>query len=98
MTIVNRSEVVGHPLAAMLANDGATVYSVDMDSIYVLKNGKILKPEDYLKSELASPVGGSKREPKSGKFERAEDCCEVSDVVILGVPVKDYKLDVGCIK
>lgn len=28
-----RSEVVGRPLAALLANDGARVFSVDIDSI-----------------------------------------------------------------
>lgn len=36
VTIINRSEIVGRPLAAMLANDGAQVYSVDVDSIYLL--------------------------------------------------------------
>jgi methylenetetrahydrofolate dehydrogenase (NAD+) len=36
VTVINRSEIVGRPLAAMLANDGATVYSVDIDSIYML--------------------------------------------------------------
>lgn len=41
MVVVNRSEVVGRPLAAMLANDGATVYSVDIDSVYRLKRGKL---------------------------------------------------------
>ena len=30
VTVINRSEIVGRPLAAMLANDGADVYSVDM--------------------------------------------------------------------
>lgn len=30
-----RSEVVGRPLAALLANDGARVLSVDIDSIQV---------------------------------------------------------------
>lgn len=39
ITIVNRSEIFGRPLAAMLANDGATVYSVDIDSILVFKEG-----------------------------------------------------------
>lgn len=33
ITVVNRSEVVGRPLAALLANDGARVFSVDVDSI-----------------------------------------------------------------
>lgn len=31
VTIFNRSEVVGRPLAALLAQDGATVYSFDVD-------------------------------------------------------------------
>ena len=34
MTIINRSEVLGLPLATMLSNQGATVYSIDIDSIY----------------------------------------------------------------
>lgn len=33
VTVINRSEVVGRPLAALLANDGARVYSVDIDSV-----------------------------------------------------------------
>ena len=33
MTIVNRSEVLGLPLATMLSNQGATIYSVDKNSI-----------------------------------------------------------------
>ncbi|KAI9636671.1 methylenetetrahydrofolate dehydrogenase [Dioszegia hungarica] len=33
ITVINRSEVVGRPLAALLANDGARVLSVDIDSI-----------------------------------------------------------------
>lgn len=34
ITVVNRSRVVGKPLAAMLANDGAAVYSIDLDAVY----------------------------------------------------------------
>ena len=41
ITVINRSEVVGRPLAAMLANDGATVYSVDIDSIYLFQRGHL---------------------------------------------------------
>lgn len=41
VTIINRSEIVGRPLAAMLANDGATVYSVDINSIFLFQNGKL---------------------------------------------------------
>ena len=39
VTIVNRSEIFGRPLAALLANAGATVYSVDIDSILKFRDG-----------------------------------------------------------
>jgi methylenetetrahydrofolate dehydrogenase (NAD+) len=39
ISIVNRSEIFGRPLAAMLANDGATVYSADIDSIVLFSEG-----------------------------------------------------------
>ena len=32
VTIINRSEIFGRPLAAMLASGGATEYSIDIDS------------------------------------------------------------------
>jgi methylenetetrahydrofolate dehydrogenase (NAD+) len=41
IAIINRSEIVGRPVAAMLANDGATVYSIDINSIYKLEGGKV---------------------------------------------------------
>lgn len=42
ITIINRSEVLGLPLATMLASQGATVYSADIDSILqFLPNGKV---------------------------------------------------------
>ena len=31
VTIINRSEVLGLPLATMLSNQGATVYSINID-------------------------------------------------------------------
>ena len=36
---------MGRPLAAMLANDGATIYSIDVDSIFVFKRGALRKTE-----------------------------------------------------
>jgi len=39
VTIVNRSEIFGRPLAALLANAGATVYSVDVDSVLLFRDG-----------------------------------------------------------
>mmetsp|Transcript_16104 Transcript_16104/g.26160 ORF Transcript_16104/g.26160 Transcript_16104/m.26160 type:complete len:372 (+) Transcript_16104:61-1176(+) len=41
ITVINRSEIVGRPLAAMLANDGADVYSVDINSIYLFRGGRL---------------------------------------------------------
>ena len=42
ITIINRSEVLGLPLANMLSAQGATVYSIDKDSILLfLPNGKV---------------------------------------------------------
>lgn len=40
VTVINRSEIVGRPLAAMLANDGATVYSIDIDSVFCVTSSK----------------------------------------------------------
>ena len=51
VTVINRSEIVGRPLAAMLANDGATVYSVDIDSIYVFKQGRLIPADEGLTAE-----------------------------------------------
>lgn len=45
VTIVNRSEVLGRPLAAMLANDGATVHSIDVDSTYIFQRGALSSTE-----------------------------------------------------
>jgi len=50
VTIINRSEVVGHPLAAMLANDGAAVYSVDVDSIFLFQRGRLVETTETAES------------------------------------------------
>lgn len=39
--VINRSEIVGRPLAAMLANDGADVYSIDISTSYLMRRGVI---------------------------------------------------------
>lgn len=46
VSIINRSEIVGHPLAALLANDGAIVYSIDIDSIFVFTRGSLSDTTD----------------------------------------------------
>lgn len=40
ITVVNRSEVVGRPLAALLANDGARVFSVDINGVQEFHRGE----------------------------------------------------------
>jgi methylenetetrahydrofolate dehydrogenase (NAD+) len=52
--VVNRSEVVGRPLAAMLANDGATVYSVDVTGILLYHRGEGLKLNRYTVSLIST--------------------------------------------
>jgi 5,10-methylene-tetrahydrofolate dehydrogenase/methenyl tetrahydrofolate cyclohydrolase len=39
-TVFNRSEVVGRPLAAMLAHDGARVFSFDVDGVLLYEDHK----------------------------------------------------------
>eukprot|EP00536_Pseudo-nitzschia_multiseries_P001024 jgi/Psemu1/321892/estExt_fgenesh1_pg.C_130007 len=51
VTVINRSEIVGRPLAAMLANDGAVVYSIDINSIYMFRDGRLHPCEDDVTPE-----------------------------------------------
>eukprot|EP01013_Petalomonas_cantuscygni_P038683 TRINITY_DN69897_c0_g1_i1.p1 TRINITY_DN69897_c0_g1~~TRINITY_DN69897_c0_g1_i1.p1 ORF type:complete len:436 (-),score=69.33 TRINITY_DN69897_c0_g1_i1:533-1840(-) len=53
VTVINRSEVVGRPLAAMLANDGAVVYSVDIETVYKLQRGRMLDVRSEVTTEAA---------------------------------------------
>ena len=41
VVVYNRSEVVGRPLGAMLANDGARVYSVDVSNTLIYTKGRV---------------------------------------------------------
>ena len=55
ITVINRSEIVGRPLAALLANDGGKVYSVDINNIQEFHRGaglKLKKHEVSKKLEL----------------------------------------------
>lgn len=83
ITVVNRSEIVGRPLAALLANDGATVYSVDVTGIQKFTRGQGLKHKrhrvDHVDITLENAVGHS-------------------DVVITGVPSPAYKFPVEFLK
>jgi methylenetetrahydrofolate dehydrogenase (NAD+) len=78
ITVINRSEVVGRPLAALLANDGACVYSVDLNSVQQFHRGQGLRKK---KHEMVEMPGWT-----------VENCLPLSDVVISGVPSDKYKV------
>lgn len=78
ITVINRSEVVGRPLAALLANDGAHVYSVDINDVQEFTRGVGLRKKRH---EVAEKPGWT-----------IENCLPISDVVISGVPGDKYKV------
>lgn len=77
--IVNRLEIVGRPLAALLANDGATVYSVDINDIQQFTRGDDLSHTRHKVVEL---------DPDEYSLEKVAPRC---DVIITGVPLESYK-------
>lgn len=83
--MVNRSEVVGRPLAALLANDGATVYSVDVSGVQKFTRGEGLRKRKHEVEELDPGIG----------MKEVAGLCEV---VITGVPGEKYKFDTDLLK
>jgi len=92
---------VGRPLAALLANDGARVFSVDIDSI-----------QEYTKRPtVPSPSGGEGERaaarrafhphhvvrPAPPSFDLA-GCLALSDVVVSAVPSATYKVPTAALK
>lgn len=84
ITVVNRSEVVGRPLAALLANDGACVYSVDEKGVQQFTRGQGLKKRRH---EVIEKEGWG-----------LEDCIPLSDVVISGVPGDSFKIPINLLR
>lgn len=83
VTVVNRSEIVGRPLAALLANDGADVWSVDVTGVQRFTRGEGIKNRHHIVED---------------REEKLEDVVPKSDVVITGVPSKDYKFPTKLLK
>lgn len=85
--VVNRSEIVGRPLAALLANDGAEVYSIDINNIQKFTRGEGLIFTKHHVEDL-------------GNFseELLKQCCKDADVIITGVPGERYKFPTEYIK
>ncbi|KAI0701185.1 methylenetetrahydrofolate dehydrogenase [Cytidiella melzeri] len=93
ITVINRSEVVGRPLAALLANDGARVYSADIDSIQEYTKRP---PRDSSEFEQAS-----RYHPKHVVrpcSRSLEECLGLSDVVVSAVPSASYKVKTEWLK
>lgn len=84
VTVINRSEVNGRPLAALLANDGATVYSVDITGVQLFTRGQGIKQPRH---QVLDKEGWG-----------LKDCLPLSDVVIGGVPSEDYKVPTELIR
>jgi methylenetetrahydrofolate dehydrogenase (NAD+) len=84
VTVVNRSEVVGRPLAALLANDGACVYSVDLDGVQQFTRGEGIKKRRH---EVIEKPGWA-----------LEQCVPMSDVVISGVPGEKFKFPISLLR
>lgn len=76
--VVNRSEIVGRPLAALLANDGATVYSVDIANMQQFTRGDDLLMQRHKVVDLSSE-------------HTLETVAPQCDVIITGVPSDSYK-------
>lgn len=103
ITVVNRSEVVGRPLAALLANDGARVLSVDLDSIQEFSkrdavdgNATDDRPVSKAVKEARQRNASSRLRPHHVVRQLAsaslESCVRQSDVVISGVPSANFKI------
>ncbi|XBW36683.1 hypothetical protein QEN19_002257 [Hanseniaspora menglaensis] len=85
--IINRSEIVGRPLAALMANDGCTVYSVDVHNIQKFTRGEGLKFSKHQVEDLGANTP-----------ELLKELSLDADIVITGVPVDNYKFPTESLK
>ena len=83
IVVVNRSEVVGRPLAAMLANDGARVFSVDIHNVQEFNRGHGLKLQRHVVLDTEFTLN---------------NVLPLADVVITGVPGVEFKIPVDKLK
>lgn len=84
ITVINRSEVIGRPLAALLANDGANVYSQDITGVQLFTRGHGIK--------------NHRHQVEDKKGWGLKDILPISDVIISGVPVESYKVPTELIR
>ena len=88
--------MVGRPLAALLANDGARVFSVDIDSIQEYnKRPAAGAGEGARPSRAYHPHHVVRAAPPEMDLER---CLALSDVVVSAVPSATYKVPTAALK
>lgn len=87
---IYRSEVVGRPLAALLSNDGAHVFSVDIDTVQEYTKRPSVSAAEKPKYYSAHVVHPSNLSLKQ--------CLALSDVVVSAVPSADYKVKTEWLK
>jgi methylenetetrahydrofolate dehydrogenase (NAD+) len=78
ITVINRSEVNGRPLAALLANDGAVVYSVDLTGVQLFTRGQGIRAPRHRVEDLPD-------------WDLAKTL-PLSDVVVSGVPSENFRV------
>ncbi|CED85458.1 methylenetetrahydrofolate dehydrogenase (nad) [Phaffia rhodozyma] len=99
ITVINRSEVVGRPLAALLANDGARVLSADINGILEFSK----RPSTSTTPSTATEPGSSPFKYKPSHVTTPTDltlqaALAMSDVVISAVPGGKFKVQTGWLK
>ncbi|KAF9534123.1 NAD(P)-binding protein [Crepidotus variabilis] len=96
ITVINRSEVVGRPLAALLSNDGARVFSVDIDSIQEYTKRPKFSPKST--DDNAEALKYHPRHVTHPCILSLQECLSISDVVISAVPNAIYKVKTEWLK
>ena len=98
---------MGRPLAALLANDGARVFSVDIDSIQVghvvvekVKGGPT-SLQEYTKRPRDTEDAARRYHPRHVVHPcslELKDCLAIADVVVSAVPSPSYKVKTAWLK
>ncbi|KAI9471900.1 MAG: hypothetical protein EXX96DRAFT_602526 [Benjaminiella poitrasii] len=83
VTIINRSEIVSKPLAALLANEGARVFSVDLNGV-----------QNFMKEIDKEPCTHNVIDTRL----KCEEVLPISDIIITGVPNSRFKVPTSLLK
>ena len=95
VSVVNRSKILGRPLATMLASSGANVYSIDVDSILQFRQSgtKRLSPPRGDEEEHSKSTAHTESDTETRTTEHnLEWCLRQSSVVVAAVPDPNFQL------